>query len=52
MKTIELRINGGKRRVEADANRTLLSLLGGDLDLTGAKLGCGDRTSVSIKQKY
>lgn len=42
MKTIELRINGSKRRVEADVDRTLLSVLRDDLDLTGAKYGCGE----------
>lgn len=42
MKTIELRINGTKHRVEADAERTLLSVLRDDLDLTGTKYGCGE----------
>ena len=42
MKSIELRINGTKRRVEAEAGRSLLSILRDDLDLTGTKYGCGE----------
>jgi aerobic-type carbon monoxide dehydrogenase small subunit (CoxS/CutS family) len=42
MKVIELQINGTKRRIEADAERSLLSVLRDDLDLTGAKYGCGE----------
>ncbi len=42
MKTIELRINGTKQRVEAEAGRSLLSVLRDDLDLTGTKYGCGE----------
>jgi isoquinoline 1-oxidoreductase subunit alpha len=38
----ELRINGTKHRVNADADRPLLSVLRDDLDLTGAKYGCGE----------
>ena len=38
----ELDINGSKRRVDADADRTLLSVLRDDLDLTGTKYGCGE----------
>jgi aerobic-type carbon monoxide dehydrogenase small subunit (CoxS/CutS family) len=38
----ELLVNGGKRRVDADSDRTLLSVLRDDLDLTGAKFGCGE----------
>jgi aerobic-type carbon monoxide dehydrogenase small subunit (CoxS/CutS family) len=38
----ELHINGSKRRVDADADRTLLSVLRDDLDLTGTKYGCGE----------
>ncbi len=38
----ELTINGGKRRLEADAARSLLSVLREDLDLTGSKYGCGE----------
>ena len=38
----ELDINGSKRRVDADADRNLLSVLRDDLDLTGTKYGCGE----------
>jgi aerobic-type carbon monoxide dehydrogenase small subunit (CoxS/CutS family) len=42
MKTIELRVNGVRRRIEADPDRKLLSVLRDDLDLTGTKYGCGE----------
>src|SRR5438132_691752 len=38
----ELHINGGRRVLDADADRTLLSVLRDDLDLTGCKYGCGE----------
>src|SRR5438270_9631553 len=38
----ELDINGSKRRVDADADRNLLSVLRDDLGLTGTKFGCGE----------
>src|ERR1051326_3237962 len=38
----ELDVNGSVRRVDADADRTLLSVLRDDLDLTGTKYGCGE----------
>jgi aerobic-type carbon monoxide dehydrogenase small subunit (CoxS/CutS family) len=38
----ELDVNGSKRRLDADADRTLLSVLRDDLDLTGTKYGCGE----------
>ena len=38
----ELLVNGGRRRIDVDADRTLLSVLRDDLDLTGAKFGCGE----------
>src|SRR5437870_7304755 len=38
----ELLVNGSKRSVTADADRTLLSVLRDDLDLTGCKYGCGE----------
>jgi aerobic-type carbon monoxide dehydrogenase small subunit (CoxS/CutS family) len=41
-KITELLVNGAKRRVEADTERTLLSVLRDDLDLTGCKYGCGE----------
>jgi aerobic-type carbon monoxide dehydrogenase small subunit (CoxS/CutS family) len=42
MKVIELRINGTRRRVDADPESNLLGVLRDDLDLTGAKYGCGE----------
>ncbi len=39
---IELRINGQTHRVEVDPERTLLSVLRDELDLTGTKYGCGE----------
>lgn len=38
----ELQVNGRAMTVEVDAERTLLSVLRDNLDLTGAKYGCGD----------
>jgi aerobic-type carbon monoxide dehydrogenase small subunit (CoxS/CutS family) len=38
----ELQVNGARRAVEADAERSLLSVLRDDLDLTGSKYGCGE----------
>ena len=38
----ELDVNGDRRRVDADAERSLLSVLRDDLDLTGTKYGCGE----------
>jgi aerobic-type carbon monoxide dehydrogenase small subunit (CoxS/CutS family) len=38
----ELRVNGSKVRVDADAGRSLLNVLRDDLGLTGAKYGCGE----------
>ncbi len=38
----ELDVNGTRRRVDASAERTLLSVLRDDLDLTGTKYGCGE----------
>ncbi|HZS06726.1 MAG TPA: (2Fe-2S)-binding protein [Blastocatellia bacterium] len=42
MKSIELRVNGTRRRVEADADRSLLSVLRDELELTGTHYGCGE----------
>jgi aerobic-type carbon monoxide dehydrogenase small subunit (CoxS/CutS family) len=42
MRGVELDVNGTKRRVEGDAERSLLSVLRDELDLTGAKYGCGE----------
>jgi aerobic-type carbon monoxide dehydrogenase small subunit (CoxS/CutS family) len=38
----ELHVNGSRRVVNADAERSLLSVLRDDLDLTGSKYGCGE----------
>src|SRR5262245_39253958 len=38
----ELHVNGSKHSINADSERTLLSVLRDDLDLTGAKYGCGE----------
>lgn len=42
MKALELQINGKKHRVEAEPDTSLLTVLRDDLDLTGAKYGCGE----------
>ena len=42
MASIELQINGTRHRLEADAERSLLSVLRDDLDLAGCKYGCGE----------
>jgi aerobic-type carbon monoxide dehydrogenase small subunit (CoxS/CutS family) len=38
----ELHVNGSRRQTDADAERSLLSVLRDDLDLTGSKYGCGE----------
>ncbi len=38
----ELYVNGSRRRVNASPERSLLSVLRDNLDLTGAKYGCGE----------
>ena len=42
MKVTEFQVNGTNRRLEVEAERSLLSVLRDDLDLTGAKYGCGE----------
>jgi aerobic-type carbon monoxide dehydrogenase small subunit (CoxS/CutS family) len=42
MRILELQVNGTRRRVEVDGERSLLSVLRDELDLTGAKYGCGE----------
>jgi isoquinoline 1-oxidoreductase alpha subunit len=42
MPVIELVVNGSRRRLEADPQRSLLAVLREDLDLTGSKYGCGE----------
>lgn len=39
---LEFTLNGEKRTVETDRERTLLELLREDLQLTGTKYGCGE----------
>jgi nicotinate dehydrogenase subunit A len=39
---MDLVVNGARRRVETDPERPLLWVLRNDLDLTGAKYGCGE----------
>ena len=39
---LELNVNGTRHRVEADPERTLLSVLRNELDLAGTKFGCGE----------
>ncbi|PYQ44530.1 MAG: ferredoxin [Acidobacteria bacterium] len=39
---IDLIVNGTRRRLEADPQRSLLTVLREDLELTGAKYGCGE----------
>ncbi|HZS47364.1 MAG TPA: (2Fe-2S)-binding protein [Blastocatellia bacterium] len=38
----ELHVNGATRRLDVDSERSLLSVLRDDLDLTGSKYGCGE----------
>src|SRR5215212_1916281 len=41
-KISQLQVNGQNRPLDADGERTLLSVLRDDLDLTGSKYGCGE----------
>ena len=38
----ELHVNGTRHKIDADSDRSLLSVLRDDLDLTGSKYGCGE----------
>jgi aerobic-type carbon monoxide dehydrogenase small subunit (CoxS/CutS family) len=38
----QIHVNGSMLRIDADPERTLLSVLRDDLDLTGTKFGCGE----------
>jgi len=42
MRVLEFQVNGTRRRVEVDGERSLLGVLRDELDLTGAKYGCGE----------
>jgi aerobic-type carbon monoxide dehydrogenase small subunit (CoxS/CutS family) len=39
---VSLHVNGSDRAIDADGERTLLSVLRDDLELTGCKYGCGE----------
>jgi isoquinoline 1-oxidoreductase subunit alpha len=41
-RNIVLQVNGTKHRLQIDPERTLLSVLRDELDLTGTKYGCGE----------
>jgi aerobic-type carbon monoxide dehydrogenase small subunit (CoxS/CutS family) len=41
-KVTELHVNGSKRAINADPDRSLLQVLREDLDMTGSKYGCGE----------
>jgi nicotinate dehydrogenase subunit A len=41
-KISQLQVNGQNRPLDVDTERTLLSVLRDDLDLTGTKYGCGE----------
>src|SRR3712207_2440211 len=41
-RTTELDVNGTRHSIDVDSERSLLSVLRHDLDLTGAKYGCGE----------
>ncbi len=42
MATIQFQVNGAERRIEGDPGRALLWVLRDELELTGAKYGCGE----------
>jgi aerobic-type carbon monoxide dehydrogenase small subunit (CoxS/CutS family) len=42
MPFLEIQVNGTRHRIEIEGDRSLLSVLRDDLDLTGAKYGCGE----------
>jgi aerobic-type carbon monoxide dehydrogenase small subunit (CoxS/CutS family) len=42
MKAIELFLNGAKRSINAEPDRSLLGVLRDDVNLTGSKYGCGE----------
>ncbi len=42
MPQIDLQINGAKHSIDAEPDRTLLTALRDELDLTGTKYGCGE----------
>jgi aerobic-type carbon monoxide dehydrogenase small subunit (CoxS/CutS family) len=42
LKVLELQINGKTKQIKVNPERSLLSVLRDDLDLTGTKYGCGE----------
>jgi len=42
MSKVTINVNGARRQVEAEPDRSLLQILREDLDLTGTKYGCGE----------
>lgn len=42
MRSIEVEINGARHRIETEPARDLLTVLRNELDLSGAKYGCGE----------
>jgi nicotinate dehydrogenase subunit A len=41
-KITQIKVNGGLRKIDVDSQRSLLSVLRDQLDLTGTKYGCGE----------
>src|SRR5579864_944459 len=41
-RTIEIDVNGTRHTLDAEPDRTLLTFLRDELDLTGTKYGCGE----------
>jgi len=41
-RTIEIDVNGTRHQIDAEPDRTLLTVLRDELDLTGTKYGCGE----------
>lgn len=41
-RTIEIVVNGSRHAIDAEADRSLLSALRDEMDLTGTKYGCGE----------
>lgn len=41
-RTIDLLVNGGRHPIDVEPDRTLLTVLRDELDLTGTKYGCGE----------
>ena len=48
-KTTELRINGARRQIQADPERSLLSVLRDDLDLTGSNMDVVKASAAPVR---